>query len=154
MKWINILVYLTYFSDALWTINMQSEPLTTTNGSGHMSRDIVWLSDGGDLGDFSISNMIMRISWGTLPFHIRRRRQGRASFWSQTLLHRMVTSSKCGDAVWASLKVNWSSHVAGFKFDSQIDLLSTCYPTFWKLLSGYGRLLPSQVPFNPCVQQQ
>ena len=29
---------------------MQSEPLATTNGSCHMSCDIVWLSDGGDLG--------------------------------------------------------------------------------------------------------
>ena len=31
---------------------MQLEPVTTANGSCHMSCDIVWLSDGGDLGDF------------------------------------------------------------------------------------------------------
>jgi hypothetical protein len=30
---------------------MQPEPRATTNGSCCMSRDIVWLSDGGDLGD-------------------------------------------------------------------------------------------------------
>jgi hypothetical protein len=49
------MVCLIYFSDALGMIHMEPEPPATANDSCHMSRDIVWLSGGGDEGDLSLS---------------------------------------------------------------------------------------------------
>jgi len=46
------MVYLIYFSDALGMIHIEPEPPATANDSCHMSRDIIWLSGGGDEGDF------------------------------------------------------------------------------------------------------
>src|SRR5882762_6595102 len=46
------MVRLIYFSDALGMIHIEPEPPATANDSCHMSRDIVWLSGGGDEGDF------------------------------------------------------------------------------------------------------
>ena len=51
MRPISIVTCLVYFSDALCTTYIQSKPLTTAIDSCHMSHDIVWLSDGGDLGN-------------------------------------------------------------------------------------------------------
>jgi hypothetical protein len=45
------MVCLIHFSDALGMIHMEPEPPATANDSCHMSRDIVWLSGGGDEGD-------------------------------------------------------------------------------------------------------
>ena len=40
---------------------MQPEPPATTNGSCRMSRDIVWLSDGGDLGDLQLTIFVNQL---------------------------------------------------------------------------------------------
>ena len=45
------MVRLIYFSDALGMIHIEPEPPATANDSCHMSRDIIWLSGGGDEGD-------------------------------------------------------------------------------------------------------
>jgi hypothetical protein len=51
------MVCLVYFSDALGMIHIEPEPPATANDSCHMSCDIVWLSGGGDEGDFFSNNI-------------------------------------------------------------------------------------------------
>src|ERR1700676_1251911 len=61
------MVYLIYFSDALGMIHIEPEPPATANDSCHMSRDIVWLSGGGDEGDLpTLVPLLSELSLGRM----------------------------------------------------------------------------------------